>query len=183
MFGPRNDPRAFRPFGEAVVDGFDFDYEDTRNEERLLEFSKELVDLARRHSRLGHSTNGRFSRRDDKKFYITASPLCQSPHANRLINEVHPDAAFVQFYNDPNCERDYPEWNEWAERKGIAFLIGLPAGPSAANTGYIKPETLDVNVKEFPRLTGVSLWDGSQAFNKDKDFLSKIIRFLEEVKL
>ena len=84
MFGPQQSgSNELRPFDDAVVDGFDFDFESSTN--NMQAFA----------SRLRSDMNGDSS----KPYYLTAAPQCPYPDAadNGMLNGGVPfDAVFVQ---------------------------------------------------------------------------------------
>lgn len=87
MFGPVQSGKTVnRPFGSAVVDGFDFDFENS---------SQNMVPFAQRlRSNMDAATS--------KKFYLSAAPQCVFPDAamNDMLNgQVSFDFIMIQFYN------------------------------------------------------------------------------------
>ncbi|KAK7908450.1 hypothetical protein PG985_015753 [Apiospora marii] len=88
LFGP-NTQTANRPFGSAVVDGFDFDFESpTQNMVPFAQRLRELMDAAASKT---------------KKFYLSAAPQCVYPDVAdgaMLAGEVSFDFVMVQFYNN-----------------------------------------------------------------------------------
>jgi hypothetical protein len=80
------------PFGTAVIDGFDFDFEVPMS--NLPAFTNRLITLKN-------------SPGLKKPFYLTAAPQCQWPDKNLQTvldsNMGAFDAIFVQFYNNPEC--------------------------------------------------------------------------------
>lgn len=87
LFGP-NLKTANRPFGSAVVDGFDFDFESaTKNMVPFAQHLRELMDAAP----------------NTKKYYLSAAPQCPFPDladSEMLAGEVSFDFVMVQFYNN-----------------------------------------------------------------------------------
>ncbi|KAL4742071.1 glycoside hydrolase superfamily [Aspergillus similis] len=89
-FGPdQNDTKVHRPFGGAVIDGFDFDFEATVTNAGV--FATRLRDLADADT--------------SKTYYLTAAPQCPYPDAadKDILNTESSaaiDAVFVQFYNN-----------------------------------------------------------------------------------
>lgn len=83
MFGPQQSGSgALRPFGSAVIDGFDFDFEATAN--NIVPFANQLRTL------MDQTTS--------KKFYLSAAPQCPYPDAydsSFLQGEVAMDYVFV----------------------------------------------------------------------------------------
>ncbi|KAK8139038.1 hypothetical protein PG984_002418 [Apiospora sp. TS-2023a] len=87
LFGP-NTATANRPFGIAVVDGFDFDFESpTKNMVPFAQRLRELMDAAP----------------NTKKYYLSAAPQCPFPDVadgEMLAGQVSFDFVMVQFYNN-----------------------------------------------------------------------------------
>lgn len=156
---------AHRPFGDAVVDGFNLDFETS------VRF---LVPFAR-------ALRTRLDADQRKRMYLTSAPTC--PESNieddALLNsDVFLDAVFVQFYNSPcglqsfnagatrQLDFDFKAWNEWAAPRRTKVFLGVPAGPTAANTGYLSPAELAPVIRysqHFSNFGGVAVWDASQA--------------------
>ncbi|ESZ92647.1 hypothetical protein SBOR_6981 [Sclerotinia borealis F-4128] len=165
-FGPETSSSTTRPFGDAVVDGFDFDIE-TQGLTNLDVFAQELRTLS--------------DAETSKKYYLTAAPQCPYPdQADKsfLQGAVSFDAVFVQFYNN-NCGLDkfvkgsatqtafnMATWDTWAsttsKNKNVKVFVGIPGSTSAATTGYIDQATLaDIITysKTFKSFGGVMAWD------------------------
>ncbi|KAH0494174.1 hypothetical protein TgHK011_000804 [Trichoderma gracile] len=168
MFGPvQSDSSAPRPFGSAVVDGFDFDFEASTN--NLAAFGAQL------RSR-GDAAGG-------KKFYLSAAPQCFFPDAavGALIDAVPMDWVQIQFYNNPcgvsaftpGAEQqnnyNYQTWEDWAKKSpnpNVKLLVGIPAGPNAGH-GYVSGSQLSSVFeysKEFDTFAGAMMWDMSQLY-------------------
>ncbi|KAL4759457.1 glycoside hydrolase superfamily [Aspergillus foveolatus] len=112
-FGPdQNDTKIHRPFGSAVIDGFDFDFEAAVANTAV--FATRLRALAVADT--------------SKKYYLTAAPQCPYPDAadKDILNtnsSAAIDAVFVQFYNN------YCGVNAYAPARNI------PAG-ARSKAGY-----------------------------------------------
>ncbi|KAK6595756.1 chitin recognition protein [Botrytis cinerea] len=165
-FGPKTSSSTTRPFGDAVVDGFDFDIE-TQGLTNLDVFAQELRTLS--------------DAETSKKYYLTAAPQCPYPdQADKsfLQGAVSFDAVFVQFYNN-NCglnkfvkgsttqsEFNMATWDKWAsttsKNKNVKVFVGIPGSTSAATTGYIDQATLTDLItysKTFKSFGGIMSWD------------------------
>ena len=145
-----------RPFGDAVLDGVDFDIEHGG--------SKHYDDLARYLK--GYSSKGR------KKVWVTAAPQC--PFPDRMLGQALRTGLFdrvhVQFYNNPVCSyragnvaaftRAWRTWTGSLPRSSV--YLGLPAAPRAAGSGYVPPATLVAKVLPIVQRSrnygGVMLW-------------------------
>lgn len=145
-----------RPFGNAVLDGVDFDIE--------LGSSKHYDDLARYLKE--------YSRKGRKKVWITAAPQC--PFPDRMLGQALRTGLFdrvhVQFYNNPVCSYRAGNvaaftraWNKWTSSlPQSSVYLGLPASPRAAGSGYVKPAMLTSKVlpivQQSRNYGGIMLW-------------------------
>ena len=146
-----------RPFGDAVLDGVDFDIE-------LGGGESYYAALARRLSQ--HSQGGR-------KVYLTAAPQCPFPdkQLHGALSTGLFDYVWVQFYNNGPCQFDSGDptkfqrsWNRWASSiRASKLYVGLPASPSAAGSGFVPTQVLINRVLPFVERSGkyggVMLWD------------------------
>jgi len=165
----------YRPFGEAVVDGFDLDIE-TRSVNFYEDFASRLRTL--------------FEADTKKKYFLTAAPQCMNPdqHLETVLSKVAFDAIFVQFYNNPSCAasqwkaKGHPQltnagfnfgmWNKWvatnSKNKNLKVFMALPAGPKVAPAGGYVSKTVAGNIiadlARFPTFGGVAIWDASEAW-------------------
>lgn len=169
-FGPQQSgSSALRPFGSSFVDGFDFDFETTVS--NTAPFANQLRSL------MNADTS--------QSWYLTAAPQCPYPDAadNPMLNGTVPmDAVFVQFYNNycgvqsytPGSSTqnnfNFATWDNWAKtvslNPAVKVFLGIPAGSTAAGSGYEPPSTLDPIItycKQFSSFGGVMMWDASQA--------------------
>ncbi|KAL8383692.1 hypothetical protein RB595_010747 [Gaeumannomyces hyphopodioides] len=174
-FGPvqAGDATTLRPFGAAVVDGFDLDFESPLS--NLLPFARRLRAL---------TTNGAGGQ-PPRRFYLTAAPQCFLPDAALdvlLSSDVVLDFVMVQFYNNwcgahnfrPGVD-DQPifnlaQWDAWsASRTGgrTKILVGVPGRAGAAGSGYVDVSALAAVItyaRRFASFAGVMVWDASQAW-------------------
>ncbi|KAK8088156.1 Endochitinase 33 [Apiospora hydei] len=189
LFGP-NTKTPNRPFGQAVIDGFDFDFESaTKNMVPFAQRLRELMDA------------------DTKKpYYLSAAPQCPFPDradGEMLAGEVAFDFIMVQFYNNycgvqsfvgggsgkgaggGSARREqsafnFAAWDAWASGKpldgsrgsknpDVKILLGVPASKLAASTGFVEPALLQPIMKfcadSFPSFGGVMMWDMSHLFS------------------
>lgn len=193
LFGP-NTQAANRPFGRAVVDGFDFDFESpTKNMVPFARRLRELMDAA-----------AAASAPAKKKYYLSAAPQCVYPDAadgEMLAGEVSFDFVMVQFYNNfcgvqsfvgglagGGSARRQPQqqpafnfaaWDAWARGKtadgtrgsknpDVKILLGVPASRAAASSGFLEPALLKPVVEyaaTFASFGGVMMWDMSHLFS------------------
>lgn len=164
MFGPKASNSEYRPFGDAVVNGFDFDIQ------------KPVPEIEVFAGHLREVTN-----KADGEYFITAAPQCPFTDKNMadLLDQVSLDAVFVQFYNNPECDVNsfasgnknsfnFREWDNWARsmaaNKKVKVLVGAPASPDATKSGYADNDKLS-NVmkysKQYSSLGGIMFWDAS----------------------
>lgn len=165
MFGPvQSGSSAPRPFGSAVVDGFDFDFESTvENMEPFVAELRSLLDA-------------------DGTYYLSAAPQCPYPDLSDesfIDGQVYMDWVQVQFYNNycevteyanPN-DWDFSTWNTWATSVSLnpnaKVLLGIPGNTGAAGSGYADGSVLAgaiANAKSYPAFGGVMVWDMSQLY-------------------
>lgn len=182
MFGPEQpDSTVLRPFGSAVVDGFDYDFESTTT--NMVPFGVELRRL------MDEATAG-----GDKPYYITAAPQCPYPdlaNQDALAGNVFFDFIMIQFYNNACGVNAYVEgsdtqtvfniaiWDEWAHNvslnPAVKILLGIPAN-TGAGAGYTEGTALAGAIDYSEKLEsfgGVMMWDMSQLYANEG--------FLEEV--
>ncbi|KAK6841520.1 Branchpoint-bridging protein [Apiospora arundinis] len=210
LFGP-NTKTANRPFGSAVIDGFDFDFESkTQNMVPFAQRLRGLMDDA--------------SAKSNKKFYLSAAPQCPFPDmadGDMLAGEIAFDFVMVQFYNNfcgvqnfvaggaagnavgggsarrQQAAFNFAAWDAWARGKpldgsrgsknpDVKILLGVPASKSAAGTGFVEAAMLRPIVEfcasSFPSFGGVMMWDMSHLFSGGGGGDSPVVgSFLEEV--
>ncbi|KAH8886931.1 glycoside hydrolase [Thozetella sp. PMI_491] len=180
MFGPQQSGSSVnRPFGTAVVDGFDFDFESTTS--NMAPFANQLRSVM--------DANG------SKKFYLSAAPQCFYPDAadwDMLNGATYFDFIMIQFYNNgcgaqsfvtgssSQSNFNYATWDNWAKtiskNRNVKILIGVPGSPTAAGSGYVSTSTLASIVsyaKGFSSFGGLMLWDMSQVY-ANSGFLSGV---------
>lgn len=181
MFGPvsKNNNKVERPFGSAVVDGFDFDFESTTN--HLPAFGAKLRSLMDAAAGI-------------KKFYLAAAPQCPFPDAanGAVLDTVAFDFLMIQFYNnwcgvsnfEPGASTqrafNFREWDRWAKHtslnKNVRLLLGIPAALGAGG-GFVAGAQLEAAIKhsrQFSSFGGVMMWDVSQLY-ANKGFLEEVV--------
>lgn len=160
-FGPGS--ATERPFGDAVVDGFDLDIEN-KNQVGYVALANGLKSL--------------YSADSSKSYYLSASPQCPYPDQSvgDVLAQVPVDFAFIQFYNNycnlNGNEFNYDTWNTFAEsapNSNIKLFVGLPGSESSgtgfADSALVKSQLSDIQCTA--NFGGVSLWDASSAFGND----------------
>ncbi|KAL7624530.1 Chitinase 2 [Parahypoxylon ruwenzoriense] len=187
MFGPTDgNSNAARPFGDAVVDGFDLDIEAPI--QNIAPFTARLRENMDKASGAG-----------GQKFYLSAAPQCPFPDQNNLSmlqgdGAIAFDFVMVQFYNNPTCDMrvfsagggggasgsssqssfNMDVWDEWArgsKNPATKIFLGIPAGESAVGASqkasYKGPQELAPVIaysKTFQSFGGVMMWDMSQVW-------------------
>lgn len=164
-FGEGSDYTSIeKPFGDAIIDGYDFDLENQQQ--------TGYVALANKLQEYGEN-NG------TKEYIYTSAPQCPFPDQSNsdLIDNFELDYLFVQFYNnDCNLDLDF-NYDTWAEHiQSLSYnktkiFIGLPANSSAASSGYVDSDTIIEKIDEIwsndtlkDTFGGVMFWDASQGF-------------------
>jgi chitinase len=131
MFGPvQSGSSALRPFGSAVLDGFDFDFE--ANVQNMATFANELRRaFPNEISLLPANTDftlGVMNAAGGKKYYLSAAPQCPFPdlYNKDIIDNVPLDFVNVQYYNNgcgassyvPGATTqwnfNFNQWDTWA---------------------------------------------------------------------
>lgn len=182
IFGPNTGASVPRPFGSAIIDGFDFDFETTVS--NMPAFANQLRTL------MTASTAS-----TGKKYLLTAAPQCPYPDAAdgpMLAGAVSFDAIFVQFYNN-YCDMpaftigsstqnnfNFATWDTWAKtvslNPNVKVLLGIPAN-TGAGAGYETGSTLQAVInycKGYSSFGGVMMWDMSQLY-ANSGFLATVV--------
>ncbi|KKK11971.1 class III chitinase [Aspergillus rambellii] len=169
-FGPNTNSSAHRPFGDAAVNGFDFDFE--AGVSNMAPFASRLRTLG--------------DAGPNKPFFLTAAPQCPYPDAadkDILNGPVSVDAVWVQFYNNycgvnayvagqqQQNNFNFEQWDNWAktvsQNKQAKVYLGVAANTGAASTGYLPIAQLDPVIafsQQFSSFGGVMMWDVTQAY-------------------
>ena len=167
-YGNSGNTTVPRPFGDVVIDGFDFDIE--------VNYGSEYYQYIIEAIRAGYATDS------SKTYYITGAPQCPIPEPNmgEIISSSQFDYLWVQFYNNnPVCSLglsgDGPfNFDDWVSflattpSKDAKLFIGAPASELASNGNaggavyYASPEELSSIVASKasnPAFGGVMMWD------------------------
>ena len=121
-------------------------------------------------------------------YLITAAPQCIFPDAHLgpqteglvLTNSaMQIDYVWPQFYNNPSCQfnssdegagfqQSFQTWSSWAASAApsLEVLVGLPASPSAAGTGYMAVDDEEEQIKliragNATNFDGIMLWSAA----------------------
>ncbi|CCX31719.1 Similar to Endochitinase; acc. no. P29029 [Pyronema omphalodes CBS 100304] len=161
---------TIRPFGTAVVDGFDLDIEN--NDPRGW---RELISELRA---LASPTGG---------LIMSGAPQCPRPDVSLGDAVYDLDLLFIQFYNNwcggNNIPDSFREWSldMMAKNSRAKLFVGVPGSPDAASSGYLpslQMASLVNQVKGYPNYGGVMTWDWAYAKN-NKDLGTNRRNYME----
>lgn len=186
IFGPvSSNTSVLRPFGTAVIDGFDFDFENLAMN-NMPAYANQLRSL--------------YSTDKSKTYYMTAAPQCVYPDyadGPMLAGAVYFDAIFIQFYNNgcginsyvPGATTqwnfNFNVWDNWAKtislNPNVRVFIGVP-GNTGAGSGYEPPSFIGevinfVTSSGWTSFGGIMIWDASQVW-ANSGFLSGVYSYL-----
>ncbi|CAM9012907.1 unnamed protein product [Wickerhamomyces anomalus] len=149
-----------RPFGDAVIDGIDFDIENA-NPTGYAALGKKLRE---------------YFAKGSKDYYLSAAPQCVYPDAGvyELLEQVDMDFIFIQFYNNYcNVDKSF-NWDTWTNyaatispNKNVKLYVGIPGAPSAAGSGYLDISVVQSTIDSIGNddaFGGIMMWDASQCF-------------------
>jgi chitinase len=187
-FGPVKDEWTStggpRPFGDAVVDGFDFDIESELSSAPIVN-GKALSN---------YKTNGYvkmittfkntlFPQDVMKPYYISGAPQCIVPdqHFAGVVENAWFDFLFVQYYNTAACSArqaissgTFKGYNDWSsvtsKNNDVKLFVGLPGSTAASADAsfYLQPsevKTLVSKVYSNTRFGGIMVWEATYAAN------------------
>ncbi|KAL8935666.1 MAG: hypothetical protein Q9211_004581 [Gyalolechia sp. 1 TL-2023] len=176
-----------RPFGDAVVDGFDFDIESEVSD-------NDVTTQYRGYGTMIDTLRTYFAADALKQYYIAGAPQCVIPdaHLAHPIENSWFDFLFIQFYNTPQCsarayfdtnygrQGDQPSmisFDAWvgfirtsAMNKDVKLYIGLPAAPLPQvvydTNMYIAPDDVvnlidDYQCKYPQEFGGIMVWEAT----------------------
>ncbi|KAF2121152.1 putative glycosyl hydrolase, family 18 [Lophiotrema nucula] len=170
-FGPPQNTQSLRPFGNAFVNGFDFDFEGViPNAAPFAAELRRLIDSCTSQTK--------------QFFYLSAAPQCPFPDyfGKDILDNVALDFLMIQFYNNycgvsgfvagqeaqPNFNLNI--WDQWARTQAkntnTRLLVGVPAN-LGAGAGYVDSNALARVIeysRGFEKFGGVMMWDASQAW-------------------
>ena len=164
-----------RPFGDAVVDGFDLDLEAQTYDMPSPEYIYKNYDVF-----------GKYVK-SNSKMLLSAAPQCVVPDVriSPVLKAVPFDFIFTQFYNTRICSaaqavQDIKDkktgtftFDKWiseikaSANPNLKFYIGLAAGPDGLPThkeDYLTPEDANILITKYKGNTnfgGVMLWEAS----------------------
>ncbi|CAO3640813.1 unnamed protein product [Cunninghamella echinulata] len=157
-----NGKAKHRPFGKAIVDGFDLDIE-AGSIEGYTSFVNTMKKL--------------YATDSSRDYYISGAPQCAFPDAwlGDALNNAWFDYVFIQFYNNycgvQSDQFNYDTWDQWTKEKSknkdVQLFVGIPGSPSAAGSGYIpynKVKSIYQQLSSLDSFGGFMLWDASQSY-------------------
>jgi chitinase len=181
-YGNPTSTSVSRPFGDVIINGFDFDIENADGSE----YYQYLISTLR----------SNFADDTENTYYISGAPQCPIPEPNMgvIIQESEFDYLWVQFYNNNNdfdnntyesCALGIPDtapfnYDQWASfltttaSSSAELFIGVPAGPLGANGGtagevyYATPDQLATIVSDTrgnSTFGGVMMWSAGFSDN------------------
>lgn len=159
---------SYRPFGDAVVDGFDIDNE-TGDGSFWSTFVSSLRTL--------------FGTHTDHTFYLSAAPQCYYPSPSAPLDMLtQMDFVWPQFYDSKTCGLGTDGFNAsvsaWSTRltagAGPSLMIGSLSFQDGGAGGYVDPDSYESVIKgvedmKLSNLGGVTLWDGAFALEDKND--------------
>jgi len=181
LFG-NNLKNTTRPFGNAIVDGFDLDFENpppftpSARMPNVAAFAAQLRKL--------------MAADKSKPYLLTAAPQCPSPDYMQVaFQSVSFDALFIQFYNNKCAASSWAkganqnvadgsfnlgQWQNWSQssanvNKNIKLFVGLLASNVAGQSGYAsawRAGQLIADSKRFANFAGAMLWSAALATNQ-----------------
>ncbi|GAB7351890.1 hypothetical protein MBLNU459_g2434t2 [Dothideomycetes sp. NU459] len=172
-----------RPFGDAVVDGFDFDIESSLDAAPVVNGETISDYKTRGYATMIHTfKNTLFPEDTSKTYYISGAPQCVVPdaHLSTVVAAAHFDFLFVQYYNTPRCSArqaissgsgftGYQNWQSVdSYNKDVKLYMGLPGSTDGGNspTFYLTPAEVQTLVGEIysdSRFGGIMLWEATYA--------------------
>ncbi|GAM90348.1 hypothetical protein ANO11243_083910 [Dothideomycetidae sp. 11243] len=178
-----------RPFGNAIVDGFDFDIESeivpapTYNGVTINNY------MTRGYAKMIQTfKNDLFPKDTTKNYYLSGAPQCAVPdaHLGTVVQQAWFDFLFIQFYNTASCSaragvqhiqgksKNDIGYNNWANvnfyNKNVKLYIGLPANVNASGSSdyYLPPQDAYTLFKKYlpdSKFGGAMLWEATYGMN------------------
>lgn len=173
-----------RPFGDAVVDGFDFDIESELSSAPTVNGKTISNYKTNGYAKMISTFKQTLYPQDAvKSYYISGAPQCVVPdeHFASVVASAWFDFLFVQYYNTPACSArqavssgSFTGYNNWASAKSlngdVKIFVGLPASTDASADAsyYLRPtevKGLVSKVYSNTRFGGIMVWDSTYAAN------------------
>lgn len=176
-----------RPFGDAVVDGFDFDIESYMSTPPKDASGNTISDYQSRGyaAMINRLKNTQFPKDTSKSYFISGAPQCPLPdvHLSGPIANAWFDMLFVQFYNNPSCSGraavnyaagdSFLKWTKATSKNpNVKIYFGLPAStksvPASSAGDYLNPAEAKDLVQRFStnaKWGGIMLWESTYSQN------------------
>ncbi|EPY52146.1 chitinase [Schizosaccharomyces cryophilus OY26] len=155
----------YRPFGKAVVDGFNLEVNKGTNT-AYSAFAKRLLEI--------------YTSDPDRKYYLSAAPTCMVPDKTLTNAVAHNSFDFLSIHTfnastgvgcNGSRNSTFAAWVEYAEDSAYdtetALLYGIIAQPNAAVDGYMNSSNLISTLQAYKSNSslfgGVAVWDTSLA--------------------
>ncbi|KAF7192219.1 Endochitinase A1 [Pseudocercospora fuligena] len=175
-----------RPWGNASVDGFDFDIESYISPAPAGNTNYQTSGYA---AAINHLHNDLYPTDTTKSYYISGAPQCVLPdsHLSSVLSAAWFDFMFIQFYNTPQCSAragiQYTQgkstnditFHGWTQSKSlnpnVRYYIGLPADKGAASDAsfYLTPDEAQQTVNRFytneSLFGGIMTWEATYSQN------------------
>lgn len=184
-FGPVSATKSAipRPWGNASVDGFDFDIENLMDP--VPQANYQTSGYA---AMITQFKNVLYPQDTTKSYFISGAPQCVLPdsHLSAVLASAWFDFFWIQFYNTAECSAraaiqkadgqgtndiSYKNWTAQSSKNpNVKMSIGLPGSTTAAisATYYIPPAQAQSLVTRFygnTKFGGIMVWEATTAQN------------------
>jgi chitinase len=184
-FGPQSAAKSGipRPWGNASVDGFDFDIENLMDP--VPQKNYQTSGYA---AMITQFKNVLFPQDTSKSYYISGAPQCVIPdsHLSAVLASAWFDFFAIQFYNTASCSAraainkangigtsdiSYGTWTTQSSKNpNVKMSIGLPGSTTAAIDAsyYLQPSEAQTLINRFwanKKFGGMMVWEATAAQN------------------
>ena len=172
-----------RPWGDAGVDGFDFDIENLMDPAPQSNYQTSGYAAM-----ITQFKNNLFPTDTSKSYYISGAPQCTIPdsHLSVVLSSAWFDFFAIQFYNTAACSAraaiqkakgkgtndiSYKTWTTQSSKNpNVKMSIGLPGSTTAAidSSYYLTPAEAQSLVTRFygnAKFGGIMVWEATAAQN------------------
>jgi len=174
-----------RPWGDACVDGFDFDIESEISPAPTNSAGQTIAYKTNGYAAMiTHFKNVLFPQDTSKNYFISGAPQCTLPdaHYTTVMKNAWFDFLWIQFYNTAACSAragiqklngkgtndiSFSAWEQATSlNPNVKYYIGLPASEAASNdaTYYLTPAEVQRLVQKFGKTAGfggIMLWEAT----------------------
>lgn len=168
-----------RPFGSAVLDGFDFDIEAGSSVGWASLISGLRAHYATDATRT-YYISGKcvldFAMLIYTRLFYKGAPQCVFPdnYLGNALSSAQFDFVFIQFYNNfcgiqnfGSSAFNFGTWNNWASSKSTKIFLGVPGAAFASGSGYVSASTMNTAINGLHVsygvgkgwFAGVMIWD------------------------